>query len=106
MADVNGNGNVACGDGNEVLLLTTDKLMEEVQKYECLYNKQSKEYKGKYEKMNCWEAIAKVFNTSGREVETKFKNTRTAYGRYLKKLKSTGSRSGIKDLPSEFKNLE
>ena len=82
--------------------------MEEVQKYECLYSKQSKEYKDNHKKINSWEAIAKVFNSSGREVETKFKNTRTAYGRYLKKVKSTGSGSGIKDLPppSEFKSLE
>ena len=108
IADINGSGNVAFSDGNEVLVITTVRLMEEVRKYECLYNKQCKEYKDKNQKINSWEAIAKIFNSSGCEVETKFKNTRTAYVGYLKELKSTGSGSRIKDLPlpSEFQNLE
>ena len=31
--------------------------MEEVQKYECIYNKFSKDYKNKYIRLNSWKAI-------------------------------------------------
>ena len=36
-------------------------LMEEVQKYDCLYNKFSKEYRDKYKKISCWKAIGEKF---------------------------------------------
>ena len=38
--------------------------MEEVQKYDCLYNKFSKEYRDKYEKINCWKVIWEKFDLS------------------------------------------
>ena len=38
--------------------------MEEVQKYDCLYNKFSKEYRDKYEKINCWKVIGEKFDLS------------------------------------------
>ena len=37
-------------------------LMEEEQKYDCLYNKFSKEYRDKYKKISCWKAIGEKFD--------------------------------------------
>ena len=36
--------------------------MEEVQKYDCLYIKFSKEYRDKYKKINCWKTIGEKFD--------------------------------------------
>ena len=33
------------------------RFMEDLQQYECLYNKFSREFKDKYKKMNCWAAL-------------------------------------------------
>ena len=38
--------------------------------------------------MNCWRKIADKFDMSPEEAEKKFKNIRTAYGQYLKKVKA------------------
>ena len=38
--------------------------MEEVQKYDRLYNKFSKEYRDKYKKINGWKAIGEKFDLS------------------------------------------
>ena len=35
--------------------------MEEVQRYDCLYNKFSKEYRDKCTKINCWNAVRQKF---------------------------------------------
>ena len=40
------------------------------------------------------------------EAEAKFRNIRTAYGRYLKRLKTLPSGSGRDAVPREFKNLQ
>ena len=69
--------------------------MEEVQKYDCIYNKYSKSYKDKYIKMNCWARIAEKFDMSAADAEKNIKHIRTGYGRYLKKLKSIPSRSSL-----------
>ena len=66
------------GDVNVVFL------MEEVQKYDRLYNKYSKSYKDKYTKINCWTEIGEKFDMSAADPQKKFKNVRTGYGRYLK----------------------
>ena len=42
--------------------LNTVVFMEEVQKYDCLYNKFSKYYKNKYKKLNCWSKIGEKFD--------------------------------------------
>ena len=34
-----------------------ENFMEEIRKYECLYNRFSKEYKDKYKKINAWIAV-------------------------------------------------
>ena len=38
-------------------MVGTEEFMEEVHKYECLYNKYCKDYKDKYRKMNAWKAV-------------------------------------------------
>ena len=81
--------------------------LEETQKYDCLYNKFSKDYKNKFKKMNCWTKIAEKLDMSPCEVEKKFKNIRTAYGRFLKKKSvPSGSGRGAVPLPREFTNLD
>lgn len=82
--------------------------MEEVQKYDCLYNKYSKNYKDKYVKINCWTKIGEKFEMSAADAEKKFKNIRTGYGRYLKKVKSIPSGSGrdAVPVPKDFAGLD
>ncbi|XP_078357367.1 uncharacterized protein LOC144642263 [Oculina patagonica] len=82
--------------------------MEEVQKYQCLYDKFSKDYKNKYVRLNCWKAIGEKFGMDPPEAERRYKNIRTAYGRFLKKRKSIPSGSGRNAVPApaEFANLE
>ena len=58
--------------------------MEEVQKYDCLYNKFSTEYRHKHKKNDCWKANREKFDLGPDQAEKKFKNTRTAYARFLK----------------------
>ena len=61
--------------------LNSSLFMEEVQKYECLYNKFSKDYKNKFTRLNCWRKIGEKFDVDAAESEKKYKNIRTAYGR-------------------------
>ena len=56
--------------------------MEEVARYECVYHRSNKVFKDKNKKANCWDKIGQKFNLSAGEVEAKFRNIRTAYGRY------------------------
>lgn len=83
--------------------------MEEVQKYDCLYNKYNRDYKNRFKKYNCWVQIATKFEMTPEDAEKKFRNIRTAYGRFLKKRKSMPSGSGrdaVPPTPREFENLE
>ena len=75
------------------------RFMEEMQKYDCIYNKFSKDFKDLHIKMNCWKKIAEKFKISITEAQNKFKNIRTAYGRFLKK-KNAPSGSGRDALPT------
>ena len=72
---------------------TNEEFMEEVARYEYVYNRNSKDFKDKNKKANRWEKIGEKFNLSAAEVEVKFHNIRTAYGRYLKRLKTIPSGS-------------
>ena len=56
--------------------------MEEVARYECVYNRSSKDFKDKNKKANCWDKIGQKFYLSAGKAEAKFRNIRTAYGRY------------------------
>ena len=62
---------------------SVEGFMEEVQKYHCLYDKFSKEFKDKFKKVNSWKKIGQKFEMSAEEVKKIFENARTSYGRYL-----------------------
>ena len=52
-------------------------------RYECvLYHRNSKNFKDKNKNANCWDKIGQKFDLSAGEAEAKFRNIRTAYGRY------------------------
>ena len=89
-------------------MLDKAKFMDELQKYDCLYNKFSRDFKDKYKKMNCWKSLGEKFNVEPQEAEAIFKNIRTAYGRFLKRRKNLPSGSGRSDVPvlQEFGNLD
>ncbi|XP_068722407.1 uncharacterized protein [Montipora capricornis] len=86
--------------------VTNEEFMEEVARYECVYNRNSKDFKDKNKKANSWGKIGGKFNLSAAEAEVKFRNIRTAYGSYLKRLKTIPSGSGRDAVPREFQNLE
>ena len=73
--------------------VTNEEFVEEVARYEGVYNRNSKDFKGKNKKANRWEKIGAKFNLSATEAEDKFRNIRTAYGCYLKRLKTIPSGS-------------
>ena len=63
--------------------------------------------KTKTKRLTVGEKIGEKFNLSAAEVEVKFRETRTAYGRYLKRLKMLRpSGSGRDAIPREFQNLK
>ena len=74
----------SCGEVNVVFF------MEEMQKYDCLYNKYSKSYKDKYIKINCWKKIDKKFDMSAADAEKKFENVKPQADRV--KYESSGGR--------------
>ena len=57
--------------------------MEELERYESLNNKFSKDYKDKQVRDNCWLAMGKKFNMTAEEGEKKYKSIRSNYGRWL-----------------------
>ena len=71
--------------------VSNDEFKEEVARYECVYHRNSKEFKDRNKKANCWEKIGEIFNLSAAEAEIKFRNIRATYGRYLKRLKTLPS---------------
>ena len=44
--------------------VTNEEIMEEVARYECVYNRNSKNFKDKNKKANSWEIIGEKFNLS------------------------------------------
>lgn len=86
----------------------TSTFMEEIQRYDCLYNKFPKDYKNRRTRENAWKMIGQKFGLTAEEAEKKYKNTRTSYTRHLKKVKSVPSGSGIDAVPKtgEFANLQ
>ena len=77
--------------------VSNEEFMEEVARYECVYHRNSKEFKDRNKKANCWEKIGEKFNLSAAEAEVKFRNIRTACGRYLKRLKTLPSETDVFD---------
>ena len=88
-----------------VIMAEIEHVMEEVARFECVYHRNSKDFKDKHKKANCWNKIGQKFNLSAGEAEAKFRNIRTVYGRYLKRLKTLPSGSGRDAVPREFQNL-
>jgi len=84
--------------------LSNKKFVEEVARYECVNHHNSKDFKDKNKKVNCWEKIREKFNLSAAEAKVKFHNIRTAYGHYLKRLKTLPSGSRQDAVPREFQN--
>ena len=86
---------------------TSASFMEEVQRYECIYDKFSKDYKNRQARENCWARVGASFGLTAAEAEKKYKNIRTAYGRFLRKRKAIPSGSGrdVVPVPGEFSNL-
>ena len=79
--------------------------MEELQRYESLDNKFSKDYKQVRD--NCWLAMGKKFNMTADEAEKKYKSIRSNYGRWLWKVKKIPSGSGRDAVPfaDDYANL-
>ena len=48
---------------------STETLMEEISRFECLYDKQNKEYQDKYKKVNAWIAVSSKFSRSEMRTE-------------------------------------
>jgi len=92
--------------GVEQSNVSNEEFMEEVARYECVYHRNSKDFKDKNKKANCWKKIGEKFNLSAEKAEVKYRNIRTAYGRYLKRLKTVPSGSGRDAVPRKFQNLE
>ena len=49
--------------------VSNEEFMEEVARYECVYNRNSKGFKDKNKKANCWEIIGEKFDLSTAEAE-------------------------------------
>lgn len=64
--------------------IDTEQFMEEIRKWDCLFNHFSKEFKDKLKKINAWSKVGEVFSISPAAAEKKFRDVRTVYGRYLK----------------------
>ena len=78
-----------------------------VQKYDCLYNNYSKEFKDRNKKDNAWKEVASRFeDLSPSEATERLKNIRSFHTRFLKEKKKTLSGSGRDAVPKQFENLE
>ena len=56
--------------------------MEEVARYECVYHRNSRDFKDKNKKVNCWEKIEEKSNLSAAEAEVKFRLRRRFQSTY------------------------
>ena len=68
--------------------------LEEIRKYDCLYNRFNKDFKNKFQKYNCWIKVGEKYDMTPEDCEKKFRNLRTSYGRMLRKRKAIPSGSG------------
>ncbi|XP_065370148.1 uncharacterized protein LOC135962253 [Calliphora vicina] len=69
----------------------TEKIITEVSKYECLYNKDSESFTNYQYKETIWSKIGKDIGIPAIEVKKKFKNIRDAYKKYKKMVMSPGN---------------
>ena len=54
--------------------IDTEQFMEEIRKYDCLFNRFSKEFKDKFKKINAWSKVGEVFSIYPAAAEKKFRN--------------------------------
>ena len=47
--------------------VSNEEFMKEVARYKCVYHRNSKDFKDKNRKANCWEIIGEKFNLSAAE---------------------------------------
>ena len=66
------------GQGN----VSNEEFMEEVARYECVYHRNSRDFKDKNKKVNCWEKIGEKFNLSAAEADVKFRLRRRFQSTY------------------------
>ena len=74
--------------------IDTEQFMEEIRKYDCLFNRFSKEFKDKFKEINAWSKVSEVFSISPAAAEKRFRDVRTVYGCYLNQQNSVPSGSG------------
>ncbi|XP_028042363.1 uncharacterized protein LOC114252078 [Bombyx mandarina] len=67
----------------------SEKLIELVRKYPCLYNTKDISYKNVTIKIKCWEQIGKEINETGESARKKWKSLRDNYMRYKKEVAGT-----------------
>ena len=77
--------------------------MKEIQKYDCIYNKLSKDYSNRRTTENSWAKIAEKFSLTSADAEKKYKNICTSYVHYLKRLKNIHSGSGKGRCPQSWR---
>lgn len=83
-----------------------ERLMEEIRRYPCIYDKYDKDYPDKNAKNHAWAAISAKYGITPMEADKKYKTIRSSFTRYLKKKRNTPP--GIKPppLPLAFLNLD
>ena len=59
--------------------------LEEVRKYDWLYNKGNKDFKNKFKKYKCWIKKSENYGMSTEDWERKYRNLRSSYGRITRK---------------------
>ena len=69
--------------------IDTEQFMEEIRKYDCLFNRFSKEFKDKIKKINALSKVGRLFSISSAAAEKKFRNVRTAYVLRIRNRKRT-----------------
>ena len=55
--------------------VSNEKFMEEVARYQCVYHRNSKDFKDKNKKANYWEKIGEKFNLSAAEGMRRMSNS-------------------------------
>ena len=63
--------------------------LDMTQDYPSIYNRSSKDFKGKFKKENCWKAVAERVIEPVDVIKKRYENIRTQFGKYLKKRKGT-----------------
>ncbi|XP_050306021.1 uncharacterized protein LOC126743101 [Anthonomus grandis grandis] len=74
-------------------------LVQEIEKYECLYNYKIAEYSRKDITDKAWERVAKKTNLSVQECEEKWRNIRSSFLRSMKYVKAVNTSENNRNVP-------